>query len=108
MLPDLPKLKTIISKSYVNVRLACRLYSFVSLNLFFKISLVISFHLGNCFKMLHEQTWFSFSRQEMQYVAFDLRKKARVQTSLFIPHYVVLFLLLSSHLQGQKSTGASV
>lgn len=37
MLPDLPKLKTIISKSYVIVRLACRLYSFVSLNLFFKI-----------------------------------------------------------------------
>lgn len=35
MLPDLPKLKTIISKSYVNVRLACRLCSFVSLNLFF-------------------------------------------------------------------------
>ena len=37
MLPDLTNLKTIISKSYVNVRLACRLYSFVSLNLFFKI-----------------------------------------------------------------------
>ena len=61
--------------------------------------------------MLHEQTWFSFFRQEMQYVAFDIRNKAWpswVQTRLFIPYYVVLFLLLSSHLQAQKFTGASV
>ena len=32
MLPDLPKLKTIISKSFVNVRLACRLFKFVFQN----------------------------------------------------------------------------